>query len=55
MTIDFDPTPATSEAAQGTGANTKTVIIIAVIAAIVICAVIVFLITRGRKPDDDKL
>lgn len=55
-TIDFDTSPETTKAEQSTGGKTKTIIIIvAIVAAVAVCAVLIVLLTKGKKPDDEKL
>ena len=55
-TIDFDTSPATSEAEADNGGRSTTVIIVAVIATVAVLALIITFIVKGRKPgDEDKL
>ena len=55
-TIDIDTSPATTKAEQSTGGSTKTIIIIvAIVAAVAVCAVLIVFITKGKKPDDERL
>ncbi len=56
QTIDFDTSPATSDAVSEINGQTTTVIIIAVIATAALFALILFFIVKGRKQSDpDKL
>ena len=55
-TIDFDTSPATSEAEADNGGRSTTVIIVAVIATVAVLALIITFIVKGRKTgDEDKL
>ena len=55
-TIDFDPTPATSDTVSDNGGRSTTVIIVAVIAAAAVFAVLLVFIMRGKKrAGDDEL
>ena len=54
-TIDFDPTPATSEAVSETATGSKTVVITAIIATVIVLALILTFIMRGKKRGEDEL
>lgn len=55
VTIDFDPTPATSETVSENNGKNSIIIIVAIVATAAACAVILVFIVRGRKRGEDEL